>query len=143
VIEGLALGLIGNRVKRFGQGSRHVMDRGDDFLRGQTRFGREPVPLPTADLLLQEMLDTDLGGELQLARIEVIDQRGCSSLSKRSAVFGWAPAKLNWPVSRALRQADWSWRRRAKRSTKSVEDSHATEPRSISVSSDTRSDVTN
>jgi hypothetical protein len=27
-------------------------------------------------------------------------------LCRSSAVFGWAPAKLNWPVSRAIRQAD-------------------------------------
>ena len=46
--------------------------------------------------------------------------------SRRSAVFGCAPARLNWPVSRGVRHADWSWRRARSLSATPVSSSHWT-----------------
>ena len=41
-------------------------------------------------------------------------------------VFGSATAKLNWPVSRAIRQADWSCRNAPEPSATPASSSHST-----------------
>ena len=74
MIEAFAARLIRNRMNGRGQGARHGAGGIKDILLRKACLDRKLLPLPRTDVF-DEICAADPVGELQLARIEIVDQR--------------------------------------------------------------------